>query len=97
MWIICGTISVVFCVIGWIMTAKRSAKALWASVCSLSFVSITLLMEYRMVFNWVHKEDWSALLDVMPSMFPMLAGYVIIMLPANIIPIIIVKRQKESA
>lgn len=76
-----------------IIFQKISAKALWASVCSLAFVSITLLMEYRMVWNWVNKEDWSALLDVVPSIFPMLTGYVIIMLLANIIPIIAVKKQ----
>ena len=88
MWIICGIISVVFCIAGWVMTAKKSAKALWATACSLAFVSITLLMEYRMVLNWVNKEDWSALLDVVPSMFPMLTAYVIFMLLANTIPII---------
>jgi hypothetical protein len=93
MWMICGIISVVFCIVGWVMTVKKSAKAFWASACSLAFVSITLLMEYRMVLNWVYKEDWSALLDVVPSMFPMLTAYVIIMLLANIFPITAGKKQ----
>ena len=88
MWIICGVISVVFCVTAWILYAKKSPKSLWASGCSISFVALTLLMEYRLVFDWVKKEDWSALLDVVPSMFSILTGYVIIMILANIIPMI---------
>lgn len=84
MWIVCGIISVVFCVVAWIMTMNKNKKANLASMCSLSFVAITLLMEYGMVANWVKKEDWSAMLDVVPSMFPMLCGYVVLLLCANI-------------
>lgn len=36
-----------------------------------------------MILNWVNKEDWSALMDVVPSMFSILCGYVVIMLLAN--------------
>lgn len=92
MWIICGIMSVIFCVTGWNMAWKKNNMAYWASACSLAFVSLTLLMEYRMVMNWVNKEDWSALLDVVPSMFSMLAGYVIIMLLANAALIGMVKK-----
>ncbi len=93
MGIIFGIISVVFCVIGWIMTVRQSPRAPWAVACSLAFVSLTLLMEYKMVLNWVNKEDWSALLDVVPSMFPMLTGYVNVMIVANILTIVVKKRQ----
>lgn len=88
MWIVCGIISVIFCVIAWIMTMNKNKKANLASMCSLSFVAITLLMEYGMVVNWVNKEDWSAMLDVVPSMFPILCGYVILLLIANIAAIV---------
>ncbi len=88
MWIVCGVISVIFCVIAWIMTMNKNKKANLASMCSLSFVAITLLMEYGMVVNWVNKEDWSAMLDVVPSMFPILCGYVILLLCANIAAIV---------
>ena len=57
-------------------------------MCSLSFVTSTLIMEYRMVLNWVKKEDWSALLDVVPTMFIVLCVYVIILLLANIVVIV---------
>lgn len=92
MWIICGIMSVIFCAAGWNMAWKKNNMACWASACSLAFVSLTLLMEYRMVVNWVNKEDWSALSDVVPSMFSMLAGYVIIMLLANAVLIGMVKK-----
>lgn len=81
--LLCFLVSIVFCIISWIMTLKKNKKAYWASVCSLSFVSITLLMEYRAVLEWIHKEDWAALMDVVPSTFSMLSGYVILMILAN--------------
>lgn len=94
MWLLCGAASALFCAAGWLMAWKDSGKALWACVCSLTFVSLTLLMEYRQVLNWVNKEDWSALLDVVPSMFSILAGYVIIMLIANLFLIFFAGRKR---
>ena len=88
MWVACAGISVLFCVVAWIMKIKKNEKASWASASSLSFVAITLLMEYRMILNWVNTEDWAALQDVVPSTFVMLCGYLIIMVFANIIPIL---------
>ncbi len=84
MWIVTGIISIIFCVIAWGITVKKSKKAYWAMTGSLSFVGITLLMEYWMVVDWVKKEDWSALMDAVPAMFSALCGYVVIMLVANI-------------
>ena len=77
MCIACGIISVIFCATAWIMTANKNRNANWASMCSLAF------MEYRMVLNWVNKEDWTAMLDVVPSMFTVLCGYVILLIFAN--------------
>ena len=92
MWIVTGIISIIFCVIAWGITAKKGKNANWAVVCSLSFVIITLLMEYQMAVNWVNKEDWGALMDAVPAMFPVLCGYVVIMLVANIGAIVINKK-----
>lgn len=94
MWIICGILSVIFCVIGWIMVAKKKKNTVCVfSACSLAFVSLTLLMEYRMVLDWVNKEDWISLLDVVPSMFSILAGYVIVMFLANAVLIGMARKQ----
>lgn len=94
MWMICGMLSVIFCILGWIMASRKNVRAYWASVCSLAFVSLTLLMGYRIVWNWVNKEDWSALLDVVPSMFYALTGYVIIMLLVNIAAVAMMWKRK---
>lgn len=47
----------------WIMKINGNPKATLASTGSLSFVAITLLMEYKLKSDWVHQEDWRALLD----------------------------------
>ena len=49
MWIATGIMSVVFCVAAWGMAAKKKEETNWASGCSLVFVAVTLLMQYRMV------------------------------------------------
>lgn len=72
-------------VIGWILASKKKITTCWVSVSSLAFVALTLLMEYRIILNWVNAEDWIALLDVVPTMFTILTGYVIIMFLANAI------------
>lgn len=93
MWLICGVLSVAFCVIGWLMVSKQKKIAFWASVCSLAFVSLTLLMEYRAVLQWVEKEDWSAMMDVVPPMFSLLIIYVILLLVVNIVLLGLIKKK----
>ena len=83
MWIATGIMSVVFCVAAWGMAAKKKEETNWASGCSLAFVAVTLLMQYRMVLDGVHQGDGCALADVVPSMFTILCGYVVLMLLAN--------------
>lgn len=39
-----------------------------AMAMGLSFTALTLVADYSMVSNWVKAEDWSALLDVVPTM-----------------------------
>ncbi len=93
MWIICGAISALSCILGWIWTAKGEAKAMWAVVCSLAFVALTVLSEYRVVANWVEWGDWGAIEDVVPSMLRILTGYVVGMLLANAVSVAAVIRR----
>lgn len=93
MWIICGVLSVLFCVLGWVLFLRKKSKTAWASACSLVFVSLTLLMEYRLVVEWVNKEDWGSLTDVVPTMYSVLTGYIILMFIANIVPIVANKKK----
>lgn len=94
MWALCGAVSVLFLIIGFVLAAKKNQKAVYAAASSLAFVALTLLMEYRMVLNWVNKEDWAALLDVVPSTFTILCGYVILMLLAN--SVVVALTQKST-
>ncbi|MDO4978415.1 MAG: hypothetical protein Q4E53_14290 [Eubacteriales bacterium] len=89
-------ISILFCFVAWIMTIKKNNKSVWATSCSFSFMAITLLMEYRAVLDWVNREDWAALLDVVPSIFPMMSGYIIVMIMANLFPLIGAMKSKWS-
>ena len=91
MWIASIIISIIFCLTAWNLSVNKSKKTYLASFGSIAI--ITLFMEYRMVLNWVNKEDWSALLDVMPSMFKVLGVYVIVIMAANIIPIAIMRKE----
>lgn len=93
MWIVCGIISVLFLLLNWILTIKKNRNRYWAMACSLIFTVLTLLMEYRLVLQWVSYEDWTALSDVVPTMFSALTGYVIIMIFGNALPLFF-KREK---
>ncbi len=83
MWIFCGIASVILTVLhGYTaFSGKSIAKAM--AFGAFGFTALTLLSEYAMVVSWVKAEDWSALLDVVPYMFPMLIVYTIILIGAN--------------
>lgn len=93
MWILCGILSAAFCITGWVLALQKHPGTSWASVSSLAFGCLTLLMQYKLVFLWVQKGDWTALLDVVPSMFSILTGYVILLLLANTIPLLMIRKQ----
>ena len=88
MWIICGVISIIFCIGGWILKIKESNRAVLSAICSLAFVIATLLVQYKMVLDWVNKKDWTALMDVMPSTFVILCVYAVILILVNVLTIV---------
>ena len=88
MWIICGVISIIFCIGGWILKIKESNRAVLSATCSLAFVIATLLVQYKMVLDWVNKKDWTALMDVMPSTFVILCVYAVILILVNVLTIV---------
>ena len=51
-------------------------------------------MEYRQILDWVNKEDWSALLDVVPFMFLPLGIYVVVMLLSNALLVRFIKKNQ---
>ena len=72
MWLFCMGLSVVLTMVAVVLVLRKRDKAIWASVSSLVFVIVSLLLEYKMVLDWVNKSDWAAMLDVVPTMFVML-------------------------
>ena len=79
-----------------IFKSQEKLRAYWFSILGLVFTVLTLLAGYQLVSNWVKHEDWSALLDVVPSMFTILTIYVITMLTANIIALILIRGKSQN-
>ena len=64
MWIIFGVIAIVATFINFYMyKAGKDYKLAMAT--GLSFTALTLCAEYSLVSEWVKKEDWSALGEVL--------------------------------
>ena len=97
MWII-GSLSIICTLMSCLSIFKSQEKlrAYWFSILGLVFTVLTLLAGYQLVSNWVKHEDWSALLDVVPSMFTILTIYVITMLTANIIALILIRGKSKN-
>lgn len=67
MWIIFGLSAIVTAYLNLYCWSKgREAK--WFRFLSLSLTTLTLCANYSHDAQWVLKEDWSALMDVVPSM-----------------------------
>ena len=98
MWIIFGSLSIICTLTSCLSIFKSQEKlrAYWFSILGLVFTVLTLLAGYQLVSNWVKHEDWSALLDVVPSMFTILTIYVITMLTANIIALILIRGKSKN-
>lgn len=57
MWLLCIGLSVVLTIVSLVLVSKKRDKAMWASVSSLVLVIVSLLLEYKMVLDWVNKSD----------------------------------------
>ena len=92
MWLFCMGLSVVLTIVAFVLVLKKRDKAIWASVSSLVFVIVSLLFEYKMVLDWVNKNDWTAMLDVVPTTFAVLCIYAVVIVFINVL--IILKSKK---
>ena len=66
-----------------------------AMAMGLSFTALTLCSEYSLVSGWVKVEDWSALLDVVPSIEKALWFLTIVSILLNIAPILLELKGKK--
>ena len=94
MWIILGVIGIVATFINLYMYRTGKDYKL-AMAIGLSFTALTLCAEYSAVSKWVKDEDWSALLDVIPTMESALWFLTIISILLNIAPIFLELKNKE--
>ena len=94
MWVVLGLIAIVATFINLYMY-KTGKDYRLAMAVGLSFTALTLVAEYRLVSNWVKVEDWSALLDVVPSMEKALWFLTIASILLNISPILLELKNKK--
>ena len=94
MWIILGFIAIVATFINLYMY-KTGKDYKLAMAIGLSFTAFTLCAEYSAVSKWVKVEDWSALLDVIPTMEKALWFLTIMSILLNIAPIFLELKNKE--
>lgn len=67
MWTIWGAAAILTAIFNLIWNASgKDAK--WFRFASLSLTALTVCAFYSMDAKWVQKEDWSALMDVVPTM-----------------------------
>lgn len=94
MWIIFGFIAIIATFINILLfVAGKDYKLAMAT--GLSFTALTLVAFYSMVADWVEAEDWSALMDVVPSMSAALWVLTIGSILLNITPVLLEMKNKK--
>ncbi|MFS0883256.1 hypothetical protein [Metabacillus niabensis] len=94
MWLILGIIAIVATFINLYMY-KTGKDYKLAMAMGLSFTALTLCAEHSLVSNWVKVEDWSALMDVVPTMEKALWFFTIVSILLNIAPILLEPKDKK--
>ena len=93
MWIIFGVIAIVTTFINLYMYRAGKDYKL-AMALGLSFTALTLCAEYSLVSEWVKKEDWSALGEVL-NFERVLWFLTIVSILLNIAPILLELKGKK--
>lgn len=70
-WLFFGIIAIITAILNAIWTL-RHREAKWFRFLSLTFTIFTVCAFYTQAAQWVLVEDWSALMDVLPSVSKML-------------------------
>ena len=94
MWLILGFIAIVATFVNLYMY-KTGKDYKLAMAMGLSFTALTLCAENSLVSSWVKAEDWSALLDVVPTMEKALWFLTIVSILLNIAPIFLELKHEE--
>lgn len=71
-------------IISVVFSLTKKSNFIIALLCSLTSAIGMQLSIYANINNWILKNDWTALMDVVPSMKDLLMAYIIIILVVNI-------------
>ena len=82
MWMLFGFAAIISAILN-IMWSIRNQDAKWFRYTSLSLTVLTLCSFYNASAKWVLSEDWSALMDVVPTMSKMLWALTILSILIN--------------
>lgn len=94
MWIIFGLIAAAATFVN-LYLYQKGKEYKFAMAMGLSFTAAALWAEYSVVSKWVEKEDWSALLDVVPTMVTLLSVLTLISIVLNIAPMLLELKNKK--
>lgn len=84
MWILFGVSAIIFAVLNVVWTLNhRNAK--WFRFVSLSLTALTVWALYYDAADYVKKEDWSTLMDILPSVSPALLVCTVLSIAINAI------------
>ena len=97
-WLLLGALAFLLALVNLVLALlgkKRGQNALlfWSLACGI----LTMLEEYRLAVEWVQREDWSALMDVLPAMEMVLTAAVFLGLGLNLAALVLHRvRRKEK-
>ena len=93
MWIILGVGAIVTAILNVLWTIQKQDAKRFCFI-SLSLTALTACAQYSLVKKWVIKEDWSALMDVVPGMMGVLLVFVIASIIINSISVVLKKHDE---
>ena len=95
MWFTLGLIAMAAICLNLFMYATGKDYKL-AMAMGLSFTALTVVANYSMVADWVNVEDWSALIDVVPTMAAALWVLTILSILLNTAPLLLELKSKTN-
>lgn len=94
MWIIFGLIAMIAtCLNLYMYGARKDYKR--AMAIGLSFTVLTTVVAYSMVADWVEREDWASLLDVVPTMKTVLWIVTVLSIVLNLLPMLLETKKQN--
>lgn len=96
MWLMLGILSIICTFVNICMCIVKKENK-YFMICALSFTSLTICSFYSKISEWILKEDWSAIIDVHPTMGKVLWILTILSIILNVfIPIFLEYKKSRT-